>query len=237
MAYDAILTALADPTRRAILDRLRDGGKPVARIAEPLPVSRPAVSQHLKVMLEAGLVTMDRQGTRNIYALAPGGAADLVAWLGDLSERPCATPGSAHGLRRRLDLRLTAAEAWQMFCEDLPLWWPVSQVSLSAEEGALPQGVVFEPVEGGELREIRHDGQHGLWGTVTRAIPGEWLEMNWTLGTDGPTRLTVAFTAVPDGCRLDLTHAAPPDGDLAAMWDLVLMDRFAAAARASLSNF
>ena len=67
------LSALADPTRQAIVRRLAAGPQPVGELAEHLPVSRPAVSQHLKVLKEAGLVHDDRDGTRRFYRLDPKG--------------------------------------------------------------------------------------------------------------------------------------------------------------------
>ena len=67
------LTALGDPTRRAIFERLAAGPLPVGEIAHDLPVSRPAVSQHLKVLKDAGLVIDSRDGTRRIYQLDPTG--------------------------------------------------------------------------------------------------------------------------------------------------------------------
>jgi DNA-binding transcriptional ArsR family regulator len=75
--YDAVLDALGDPTRRAILERLRDGPKPVVEIARGLPVGRPAVSQHLKVLKQAGLVIDRPKGTRRIYGVDPDGMASL----------------------------------------------------------------------------------------------------------------------------------------------------------------
>ena len=65
----AALEALADPTRRSIFERLGDGPRSVADLAGDLPISRPAVSQHLKVLKDAHLVTVRPQGTRRIYAL------------------------------------------------------------------------------------------------------------------------------------------------------------------------
>jgi DNA-binding transcriptional ArsR family regulator len=73
--------ALGDPTRRAIFERLSDHPAAVGELAELLPVSRPAVSQHLKVLKDAGLVTSQRDGNRRIYQLDPGGIADLRAYL------------------------------------------------------------------------------------------------------------------------------------------------------------
>src|SRR5262245_52413201 len=81
MAYGSALTALADPTRRHVFERLRGGARPVGEIAAGLPVSRPAVSQHLKVLEEAGLVRHDRQGTRHLYAIDPAGLGALRRWL------------------------------------------------------------------------------------------------------------------------------------------------------------
>ncbi|MEU6325509.1 metalloregulator ArsR/SmtB family transcription factor [Streptomyces sp. NPDC047009] len=79
--YGDALSALADPTRRAIFERLVDGPKPVGQLAEGLPVSRPAVSQHLKVLKEAGLVVDRAVGTRRVYQLNPAGLGALRAWL------------------------------------------------------------------------------------------------------------------------------------------------------------
>jgi DNA-binding transcriptional ArsR family regulator len=81
MTYDIALSALADPTRRQVFERLRRGGQPVGRIAQDLPVSRPAVSQHLKVLKEAGLVRETRDGTRRIYEIDPQGLGQLRRWL------------------------------------------------------------------------------------------------------------------------------------------------------------
>jgi DNA-binding transcriptional ArsR family regulator len=82
MAYHgAALAALADPTRRAIFERLADRPSAVGELARELPVSRPAVSQHLKVLLEAGLVNARSDGTRRIYAIDPDGVGVLRAYL------------------------------------------------------------------------------------------------------------------------------------------------------------
>jgi DNA-binding transcriptional ArsR family regulator len=75
------LGALGDPTRRAIFEQLSDRPSAVGDLAELLPVSRPAVSQHLKVLKDAGLVTSHRDGSRNIYSLDPDGIAQLRAYL------------------------------------------------------------------------------------------------------------------------------------------------------------
>jgi DNA-binding transcriptional ArsR family regulator len=73
----AQLDALGDPTRRAILERLLEGPLPVVEIARMLPITRPAVSQHLKVLADVGLVTNRAEGTRRLYALDPAGMASI----------------------------------------------------------------------------------------------------------------------------------------------------------------
>lgn len=81
MAYERALQALADPTRRAIFERLRNGPLPVGRLAEGLDVSRPAVSQHLKVLEGAGLVRAEREGTRRIFRVEIRGLDELRRYL------------------------------------------------------------------------------------------------------------------------------------------------------------
>jgi DNA-binding transcriptional ArsR family regulator len=82
MAYQVDgMTALGDPTRRAIFERLADGPLPVGEIARGLPVSRPAVSQHLRVLKAAGLVLDQAEGTRRLYRIDPDGVGALRAYL------------------------------------------------------------------------------------------------------------------------------------------------------------
>ncbi len=86
MAYAEVLDALADPTRREIFEKLRTGESPVGRLAEGMPVSRPAVSQHLKVLKEAGLVTERKDGTRRFYAVNRDGLTELRDYLEEFWE-------------------------------------------------------------------------------------------------------------------------------------------------------
>ena len=75
------MAALADPTRRAVFEKLESGPRSVGDIAAELPVSRPAVSQHLRVLKEAGLVIDEPYGTRRIYRLEPSGLAELHRYV------------------------------------------------------------------------------------------------------------------------------------------------------------
>lgn len=74
-------TAIADPNRRHLLEELRRGPKTVSELASGLPVSRPAVSQHLKVLLDAGLVSATAAGTKRVYAVSEPGFLKLNLWL------------------------------------------------------------------------------------------------------------------------------------------------------------
>jgi DNA-binding transcriptional ArsR family regulator len=76
-----VFYAIADPIRRAILQELIDGGKSVNEIAEPFPVSRPAISKHLRILLESNLVTEHKAGRQHIYNLNPESLRSVDGWL------------------------------------------------------------------------------------------------------------------------------------------------------------
>jgi DNA-binding transcriptional ArsR family regulator len=104
MAYATALTVLADPTRRKVFERLRAGPRPVNLLAAGLPVSRPAVSQHLKVLKQAGLVEERSEGVRRIYSVRHEGLNELREWLdsfwGDALEAFKREAESTHKSRR-----------------------------------------------------------------------------------------------------------------------------------------
>ena len=104
MAYATALTVLADPTRRKVFERLRAGPRPVNLLAAGLPVSRPAVSQHLKVLKQAGLVEERSEGVRRIYSVRHEGLNELREWLdsfwGDALEAFKVEAESTHKPRR-----------------------------------------------------------------------------------------------------------------------------------------
>ena len=81
VTYETAMDALGDGTRRLILERLRGGPRTVGELAAELPVSRPAVSQHLRVLKEAGLVTERRNGTRRLYRVDTEGLAEVRDYL------------------------------------------------------------------------------------------------------------------------------------------------------------
>lgn len=81
MTYARALQCLSDPTRRRVFERLRSGPRSVGALARGLPVSRPAVSQHLRALKEAGLVADKPEGARRIYYIDPQGLGELRRWL------------------------------------------------------------------------------------------------------------------------------------------------------------
>jgi DNA-binding transcriptional ArsR family regulator len=87
----AAFAALSDPTRQQIFDRLSRGALAVGELAEELPVTRPAVSQHLKVLKDAGLVLSRAEGTRNIYSVDPKGVAAMRDYLDRFWQRALAS--------------------------------------------------------------------------------------------------------------------------------------------------
>jgi DNA-binding transcriptional ArsR family regulator len=95
MIFSDAFLAIADPNRRHLLEELRRGPKTVNELAAGLPVSRPAVSQHLKVLLEAGLVHAKAEGTRRVYTVSNAGFLKLNIWLDQFWDtEQLGTPGS-----------------------------------------------------------------------------------------------------------------------------------------------
>ncbi len=95
------MNALGDPTRRAIFEQLAEGPKPVGELASALPVSRPAVSQHLRVLKAAGLVTERPDGTRRVYRIEPDGIVALRAYFEGFWDRALAQFGAEAEARER----------------------------------------------------------------------------------------------------------------------------------------
>ena len=81
MTHEAALDAVGNPTRRAVLHLLRDGERTVGQLTDALPVSQGAVSQHLRVLRDAGLVSVRPEGTRNLYSVDLGGLGEVRAWV------------------------------------------------------------------------------------------------------------------------------------------------------------
>lgn len=101
MTYSIVLACLSDPTRRAVFERLRGGPLSVGAIAAGMTVSRPAVSQHLKALAEAGLVSAEAQGTARLYSIRRDGLAGLRVWVDSFWDEPLAR-FKAHAERKHV---------------------------------------------------------------------------------------------------------------------------------------
>ena len=174
--------ALGDPNRRTILELLGDGDRSVQELADALPISRPAVSRHLRLLKEAGLVTDRAEGTRRLYRLHDEGPEAVRAYLEQVwGDAAGALPDrrGEHESERALVHELTVdcppEHAWAVWAERTSLWWPATH----SVSGA-PEAVVIEPRPGGRIYE-RAAGRRGA-----RLGPGAGV------GAAAPARLLMA---------------------------------------------
>ena len=247
---EACLSALADPTRRRIFAILRDGPCPVGDIARRLPVSRPAVSQHLRMLSDAGLVAVTPRGTRRMYAVSPEGLFALRGYLDSLWSdvlqgfsdfvSQMETDAMLPPIEKILHVPIDPARAFELFTGRLDKWWPVESHSLSAGQDKRPKSVLVEPKAGGQILEHCADGKTRPWARITAWQPGERFAVKWHVGRDEgeATDLTIVFARVEGGTCVTLTHSGWESLGEAARtirsgyltgWDKVLGDRFGAA--------
>lgn len=214
MAYDDVINTLADPTRRAVLDALRDGPRAVGDVAEGLPVTRPAVSQHLKALKEAGLVDEARRGARRLYWIKADGVAAAQGYLDALMEAAKASEGAAAALLdpagfdpvfKIVELAVGPARAFETFTSRIADWWPLTQRSRSLEIAGAPASYcAVEPREGGAIYESAPDGARLDWGEVREWAPPARLVLAWTMGrpaaqaTEVELRFLDLYAADPD---------------------------------------
>ena len=194
------MAALGDPRRQEILDLLATGPRSVAELARQLPVTRPAVSQHLKVLLDAGLVTQQSIGTRNIYRLDPAGLEELrdhldAMWQKALSafkesaEQPppaatkeqkmTNTDTQSLVVRKSVLVEAPQAKAFDVFTEGHATWWPMATHHIGK---VAPTTVILEPHVGGRWYERAEDGAECAWGKVLVWDRPARLVLAWQLG-------------------------------------------------------
>jgi DNA-binding transcriptional ArsR family regulator len=214
------LAALADPTRRRVFEMLAARPSPVGRLADALPVSRPAVSQHLRVLLDAGLVVAEQRGTERVYQVDRSGLAQVRGWLEAMWDRSLDAFEEAareeHAMRlahaittpvtKTRTVPLPPIAAFELFTRRMGEWWPVATHSIAGEEVATLR---FEERVGGRLVEVGNDGSEHSWGEVLAWDPPNRFVISWH-PTPTPTAasvLEVRFHAAADGgTRLELEH-------------------------------
>lgn len=245
MHVEAKVAALADPTRRRVFELVLRGPGPVGRLAAGLPVSRPAVSQHLRVLLDAGLVTAEKRGTSRVYAADQRGLADLRHWFEDLWDQALDAYELAareEQTMRHVDMRvapvmktrtvpLQPEAAFDLFTRRMGEWWPVATHSIAGEDVA---ELRFEGRIGGRLLEVAKDGSQCSWGEVLAWDPPHRFVISWHPNRE-PTAasiLEVRFKAATGGgTELYLEHrgweefgerAETLRGQYEPGWDFVL---------------
>ena len=243
--------ALADPTRRRVFELVLRRPGPVGRIAARLPVSRPAVSQHLRVLLDAGLVTAEKQGASRVYSADAGGLAELRRWFEGLWDEALdsyeAAARKEHQMTRdnvgiapvvkKRNVPLAPRAAFDLFTRRMGEWWPVATHSI-AGEGV--KEIRFEGHIGGRLLEVAADGSQFSWGEVLAWDPPNRFVISWhpTREPKAASVLEVRFRPHGGGTELTLEHRAWEEhgaeaerlrGQYEPGWDYVL-ERFEGAA-------
>ena len=174
---DAQLEALAVHTRRHIYTMLLEQPRSVQEIADEMPVSRPAVSQHLKVLVEAGLAKAATVATRRVYSADPEGVAEFRAWadrlwsdaIGSFADFVSTDDKENEMLTeeigiepvvKSLRLKLTPDEAFTLFTEEVDTWWPLDTHSVGEDEAEVPpRPVVVRQMDAAPTHEVQHGGE------------------------------------------------------------------------------
>jgi DNA-binding transcriptional ArsR family regulator len=229
MAYESALAALADPTRRQVFERLRDGPKSVGQIARGLPVSRPAVSQHLKVLKDAGLVRDEVEGTRRVYCIDPNGLGAIRRWLDGfwgealeafrieaerISKEGTAMTIAVQKIRATPVLKVVhvnapQARAFDVFTSKMATWWPPEHSILKSP----CKQTILEPRVGGRWYQVGVDSSECDLGKVTTWQPHSKLIVTWRLNSkfvpDDEMDSEVEVNFIPEGpnvTRVELEH-------------------------------
>jgi DNA-binding transcriptional ArsR family regulator/uncharacterized protein YndB with AHSA1/START domain len=188
---DEAFGALGDRTRSQIVGRLARGAASVGELAETLPVGRPAVSMHLRVLRDAGLVSARAEGTRRLYQLEPDALAalrDYLDWYWTQALETFKRHVEAEGEEEMEELRVSKsivvdaspARAFELFI-DQERWWPVKTHHLAEPAG---ERAVLEPFVGGRWYEVSADGSETDWGRVLAFEPPRRILLSWQMSAE-----------------------------------------------------
>ena len=225
------MDALGDATRRGIFEGLREGPRAVGELAAGLPVSRPAVSQHLRILKEAGLVHNRKVGTRQLYEVDVNGLDEVREWLDGFwtdalirfkeaaeqkARKNMSDVATIAPVTKSIQVGATVEDAFRVFTTEMGSWWPTESYSIAERK---VDRVVFEEREDGEVYEVSIDGAKSHWATVIAWEPPTRVVISWEVNPDNPaTEIEVRFTATDGGTQVALEHrrwerlgAAGPD--------------------------
>jgi len=227
--------ALADPTRRAILDALRAGPSTTGALAARFPTTRYTVMEHLGVLVDAGLVTVERRGRERLNHLNPVPLHEAYErWVRPLSAAAASTllrlDEAVNSRREPMDLSIDVRAQHRVGADvdrtwtavlDLPAWWP--------RRWSEQERLLFEPVVGGRLGPTSGEGfgpgvEGELWGTVTALRPGRELVVDGAMGLPGPVAGQWRLVLERDGAEattVTVEHrvAGPVDPDTPDCYD------------------
>jgi DNA-binding transcriptional ArsR family regulator len=195
MSYQAVLEALADPVRREILFQLHHGPASVGELALAAPVTRPAVSRHLRILEQAGLVAYEAHGTKNVYRLDRHGISELREWLEELDPAVAEDRGLAlPPIRKRAVVPAAPGQAFEVFTAATATWWVQGNVAMECREG----GAVTETSRGRSAR----------WGTISAWQPPHSLTIEWHPGRPAAqsTEVEIRFAGAAGQTVVQLEH-------------------------------
>jgi DNA-binding transcriptional ArsR family regulator/uncharacterized protein YndB with AHSA1/START domain len=211
-------SALGDPTRRAIFERIALRPSAVGELARGLPVSRPAVSQHLRALKKAGLVQETAQGTRHIYRVDPRGIAAMRDWLDalwtpalgafkDFADQQTDEEDSGMSIApivHKVEVKAPRSRAFDLFATRMGEWWPKGKTIGKAEHAA----IIIEAHSGGRWLERDAAGNETRWGTVLAWEPPARLLLGWQINSEWGydpgllTEVEVTFAPADNGGTL-----------------------------------
>ena len=230
MTIDDALDALGERTRRQIVGRLAHRPASVAQLAASLPVGRPAVSMHLRVLREAGLVSASAEGTRRLYQLEPDALAALRDYLDwywtqalDTFKEHVAAEGEEQmeqevKVSKSIVVDAPPARAFELFV-DQERWWPIKTHHLAQPAG---ERAVLEPFVGGRWYEVSSDGSETDWGRVLAFEPPRRILLSWQMSAD--------WTHEPDPERsseIEVTFIAEADNRTRLVYEHRHLERYA----------
>jgi DNA-binding transcriptional ArsR family regulator len=219
---DIQLDALAVGTRRDIYVMLLQGPLSVGDIADRLPVSRPAVSQHLKVLLDAELARVTSVGNRRVYSADPTGMTALRDWVDQMWNMAM---GSFAGFaQREMEERMSRSDqqriepvvkvitipgdpgvVFELFTTRIGEWWPLDTHSVGGEDTVDAR---VDPEVGGRVYEVTRQGTEHEWGRVIGWEPASRLELDWYPGlpVSQATHVEITFRHTAEGTEVTLVH-------------------------------